>query len=277
MAEIDLAKLKEPFSQRDIVWRVQSCGNGTKGIWARVLAYITSRAIMDRLDDVCGPANWQNTFDKAPEGGVMCGISIRINGEWVTKWDVAANTEVKEAGKLDVDTNIKGGFSASMKRAGVQWGIGRYLYDIGADYAIISPNGRYSGKVRGENGGKDLPFRWDPPKLPNSALPKAEWSTSNGTTPPKDQTPPPKDQTPPPKDQTPPPKKQKPTRKQKFNLELQKAVLSNEEAQKAVYSVIDRAVYPQIGEALDALDDVTFRRVIDAIQLAGVNKEAVQQ
>lgn len=50
-------------------------------------------------------------------GGVECGISIKIDGEWITKWDAAENTQVEA---------VKGGRSGAMKRAAVQWGIGRY-------------------------------------------------------------------------------------------------------------------------------------------------------
>ena len=40
------------------------------------LAYVTNRAIMERLDAVCEPQNWKNEFKPAPEGGILCGISI---------------------------------------------------------------------------------------------------------------------------------------------------------------------------------------------------------
>ena len=155
---IDWAKLAEPFPEKDIEWRVQASGNSNGRIWARVLAYITNRAIQERLDSVVGVENWRNEYQKAPDGGVMCGLSIRINGEWVTKWDGAGNTDVE---------GVKGGLSNAMKRAGVQWGIGRYLYDLEADYAIISANGSRYAQLKDKT-----PFHWDPPKLPDWALPK---------------------------------------------------------------------------------------------------------
>ena len=79
-----------------------------------VLPYITNRAIMDRLDMVVGPENWKNAFQPSPESGILCGISIRINSEWITKWDGAAQTNYEA---------VKGGLSGAMKRAAVQWGI----------------------------------------------------------------------------------------------------------------------------------------------------------
>lgn len=119
---MNLAKLREPFAADEIEWRIGQAGKSNGKPWARVLAYVTNRAIMDRLDDVCGPENWQNEYRAGPEGGIVCGISIRVHrGEWVTKWDGAENTEIE---------GVKGGLSGAMKRAAVQWGIGRYLYDL---------------------------------------------------------------------------------------------------------------------------------------------------
>ena len=54
---MDLSKLKEPFSENDIEWRVQQSGETNGRIWAKVLAYVTARAIENRLDEVCGPEN----------------------------------------------------------------------------------------------------------------------------------------------------------------------------------------------------------------------------
>lgn len=92
---------------------------------ALAVAYVTNRAIMERLDAVCGPGGWQNIFAPTPNdpkgASIACGISIKVGDEWVTKWDAAENTAVEP---------IKGGYSASMKRAASQWGIGRYLYNL---------------------------------------------------------------------------------------------------------------------------------------------------
>jgi len=157
---MNLEKLQEPFKAEDIEWRVQSAGNGARGVWARVLAYVTSRAIQNRLDDVCGPENWKNEFATGPNGGILCGISIKCGEEWVTKWDGSDNTQIEA---------VKGGLSGAMKRAGSQWGIGRYLYSLKEGYATISEKGKH---YQGANKGKGISaFKWDPPKLPEWALP----------------------------------------------------------------------------------------------------------
>jgi len=100
---------------------------------ALVAPYVTNRAIMDRLDEVRGPENWRNEFRIGPGGGVLCGISIRLGDEWITKWDGAENTDIEP---------VKGGLSSAMRRAAVQWGIGRYLYRLPNQWVRIDEQGR---------------------------------------------------------------------------------------------------------------------------------------
>src|SRR3989337_3858256 len=57
---------------------------------ALALAYITSRAGMARLDTVMGPSNWKDEYTAGHAGGVLCSLSLRIDGEWITKQDAAA-------------------------------------------------------------------------------------------------------------------------------------------------------------------------------------------
>ena len=65
--ETDLARLRDPFAPADIEWRVQTSGEKNGKPWARVLAYVTNRAIMERFDDVVGPENWQNVYKVCAE------------------------------------------------------------------------------------------------------------------------------------------------------------------------------------------------------------------
>ena len=86
----DLRRLAEFFAPEDVDWKPGAMTRDKSK--ALAMAYITSRAIMDRLDEVCGPGNWKNAFTTGPDGGVLCGISIRVpredgTVEWVTKWD----------------------------------------------------------------------------------------------------------------------------------------------------------------------------------------------
>jgi len=158
---MNLDGLDAPFASEDIEWRIQQAGKNNNGIWAKVLAYVTNRAIMKRLDEVCGKAGWRNEYQDIPNnGGVECGISIKVEGEWITKWDAAENTQVEA---------VKGGRSGAMKRAAVQWGIGRYLYNLEEGFAVVSATrapGFHYAKSK-EVGA----FYWKAPALPGWALP----------------------------------------------------------------------------------------------------------
>ena len=167
--QIDLSRLADPFPASDIEWRVMQARKGTKGIWCKAVAYITARAIQQRLDDVCGPGNWQlkppcSMEIKPGVYSISCGISIRIDGVWVTKYDVSEPTHIEAA---------KGGFSGAMKRAGAQWGIGRYLYHLTEAFADVSTERQndkeWNYATLKEDGSA---YYWKAPQLPGWALPK---------------------------------------------------------------------------------------------------------
>lgn len=155
-----LRHLAEPFGPDELEWRVGRMGKGARGPWVHVLAYQTSRAVMDRFDAVCGPENWTNEFRAGPGGGVICRISVNIEGVgWVSKEDGAENTDIEA---------VKGGLSGAMKRAAVQWGCGRYLYGIEESFALVHDHGQHTA------GKGDERVRWNPPALPDWALPADE-------------------------------------------------------------------------------------------------------
>ena len=158
--------LNAPFPVEDIEWRVQQSGEKSGRPWAMVLAYVTNRAIMERLDSTFGMYNWKNEFTAGPNGGVLCGISVFHNNEWITKWDGADNTQIE---------SIKGGLSSAMKRCAVQWGIGRYLYNLDVHFAKFHPQGKHSTKIGSSY------HKWDAPALPVWALPKQHLSDKQKT------------------------------------------------------------------------------------------------
>lgn len=177
---MDLSRLREPFDAQHIEWRLAQAGATKDGrIWAQVLAYITSRAVMDRLDEVCGPENWRNAYAAGPTGGILCGLSIKVGDEWVTKWDGAENTDIE---------GVKGGLSGAMKRAAVQWGIGRYLYDLPDGWAQVHDKGKHKGsypKDKRNPKSERVYFQWDPPHLPAWAVPRQGVNTATGELPPE--------------------------------------------------------------------------------------------
>ena len=112
----------------------------------------------------------------------MCGISVKVGDEWIIKWDGGDNTNIEAT---------KGGFSVALKRAAVQWGIGRYLYSVDEFMASIKKSGatpQYGGTIdtgvyRGEAKKKDgskVFFTWNPPTLPEWALPHGDNGTGAG-------------------------------------------------------------------------------------------------
>lgn len=158
-----LGQLAEPFDPKEIDWRIGQAGSKDGKPWAKVLAYIDARAVMDRLDEIVGPGNWKDRYWREGNGN-MCGLSIRVNGEWVEKVDGSEETDIEA---------FKGGISKALVRAGVKWGIGRYLYNLGDGWANIVANGTKGSRWQPANQAKGVPaFNWLPPELPTWAIPK---------------------------------------------------------------------------------------------------------
>jgi hypothetical protein len=150
---IDLAKLRERVPIHEIEWRIGSASKDTSGKkpWAKILCYIDARTLMDRLDAVVGPENWQDQYIQTAKG-YLCSIGIKIADEWVWKQDAADSTDIEAT---------KGGISDSFKRTGVKWGVGRFLYDTGTTWAEISSA---QSKACPEFKPGDPSFYWGPPR-----------------------------------------------------------------------------------------------------------------
>jgi len=171
---MNLKRLAEPFDADDIEWRVQSAGLKNGKVWARVLAYVTNRAVMNRLDEVFGIDGWKNELVEISKGSFICGISfLRPDGIWITKWDGCDASEIEP---------VKGAISGAMKRSAVLLGIGRYLYDLEAGYAVVSEDGKHRQSAGKDKQGKETypAFRWNPPSLPTWALPNKNHGIVNG-------------------------------------------------------------------------------------------------
>lgn len=164
-------KLEAPFAYEEIEWRINKVYRSRK---ATVLAYMTSRAVMKRFDEVFGIDGWSDSYQHV-EGGIVCSISCRFFDEsgdafWVKRSDGAPPTNYEA---------FKGGISDAFKRAAVKWGIGRYLYGLDETWTTINekegrghPNAHftsYSGKDKG--GEFRVSGYWLSPMLPAWALP----------------------------------------------------------------------------------------------------------
>lgn len=134
------SRLRAPFDVELIKWRIGARMKSNRNR-AQALPYIDARLVQDRLDEVVGPENWRNEFSTAPMGGgVMCTLSIRVGGEWIGKADVAQQDEVADDAhdpEKDREIAVKAAASNALKRAAVQWGIGRYLYSFEAPWVNL--------------------------------------------------------------------------------------------------------------------------------------------
>lgn len=131
---MNISLLFAPFPRASVHWRVQGQPFERNGNWsAMALAYIDARDVMDRLDDACGPENWQSEITETAKGRVVCRLGIRMGDEWVWKSDGAGDTAVE---------GEKGGISDALKRAAVSWGVGRYLYRLSSPWVPCEINNK---------------------------------------------------------------------------------------------------------------------------------------
>ncbi|MBP5532013.1 MAG: hypothetical protein J6Y54_08310 [Lentisphaeria bacterium] len=227
------AALQAAFPATDIEWRVQQGGVSQSGKpWARVLAYVTNRAIQSRLDEVFGVDGWQNMIREWRDKSTVCGISVRFGDEWITKWDGADETDIEAT---------KGGISDAMKRAAVQWGIGRYLYKLEATFAECTLEKQTGPEWHAAKYDRDKYLYWKTPTLPAWALP-----TSGTTTPPRQPAPPP----------------QKPAPQQK-SVDKVSALLTYMAAFKTTKEDIEKA----FGYKVEEFKDVDFDMVRETVKL----------
>lgn len=114
-------QLQEPFGRDEVKQRDGRGGNR--------FDYIDARSAHQRLDDVLGSGGWQTTYKVLdPDSkAVECSLSAFIDGHWVVKTDVGYPNSADDADH-DEREPFKAAYSDAMKRAAVQFGIGRHLY-----------------------------------------------------------------------------------------------------------------------------------------------------
>lgn len=108
-------QLTAPIQATEIEWRVQNAKDG-KMI---VVPYITNRCVMERFDKAFGAENWTSEFREIGNG-FICRLTVTIGDRTIYREDGASKTNIEPE---------KGGISDSMKRAAVQFGLGRDLYN----------------------------------------------------------------------------------------------------------------------------------------------------
>lgn len=163
------SKLVELKKQIPFMWKVQVA----KEYGATCVAYIDARDLFSLLDEVVGPSNWSTEY-MVIKDQMFCKMGINIdreNGtnEWVYKMDTGteANTEIEKSQVSDAS-----------KRVGVQWGIGRFLYD--QEIQELKTTKHTNGKFYPvDNDGKIL---WDGKQLTEYINKKLSGKTTSNTT-----------------------------------------------------------------------------------------------
>lgn len=145
--------LKNPIDPKFVKVRVGATNEDkTKGI---ALFYFDAREVEKILDSVLGMDGWGSnmvpiTSEKNGFEGMLCTLTVRMpDGSIVSKTD---------AGEASKTSPIKGAASDALKRAAVQFGVGRYLYYIPNQWHKLTEFKTFE----------------DEPKLPNWALPQKD-------------------------------------------------------------------------------------------------------
>ena len=112
-------RLQAPFSAQLVSWKPQTFNKDKTR--AMMVAYIDARCVQDRLDAVC-PDDWSFRIEVIP-GTPTPTVRGSLTVLGMTREDIG------EAGEGDAGT-LKAAASDAMKRTAVQFGIGRYLYDL---------------------------------------------------------------------------------------------------------------------------------------------------
>jgi hypothetical protein len=124
------AQLAMPFPAEAVSWRVDSDPREYQGKQiARCLCYIDARDVQDRLDSVVGIEGWAFSVSVAQVGKAFVATgALTIGG--ISKSDCGE------------DETAKGAVSDCLKRCAVQWGVGRYLYAVGATFGEVEQRGK---------------------------------------------------------------------------------------------------------------------------------------
>ncbi|ASI80996.1 hypothetical protein ABH62_16740 [Bacillus cereus] len=113
-----MESLQAEFPFEQLGWKITHTFESQGRFFAYVAPFVDARAIQDRFDEVFGIDKWQVSYEKWGEKATKCTISVFLNERWISKEDGSEESDY---------SSVKGGFSNSLKRAAVLWGVGRYL------------------------------------------------------------------------------------------------------------------------------------------------------
>lgn len=135
MSEIDWERigreLAAPLPPEAVEWRPS--GKAGPGKRAQIVAYISARAVEERLDAVVGVGGW--SFEIEPlviDAGELRVARGRLRILGVAKDDIGTASNWEPS---------KGCASDALKRAAVKWGVGRYLYSLPSVWVTLDDKG----------------------------------------------------------------------------------------------------------------------------------------
>jgi hypothetical protein len=136
-------KLAEPFPPGEVQWRIEAISKDKRR--ALVVPYVDAHTVLDRLDRVVGPEGWHDSYEvlsdeerslkdeRGERRERVVEVKCRLTVLGVTKEDVGEGDSLKAA------------FSDALKRAGVKFGVGRYLYRLEKQWVDYDPEkGRFT-------------------------------------------------------------------------------------------------------------------------------------
>ncbi len=122
--------LDMPFDPAILSWKPQTVKNNR----AYPVVYVDARDVMDRLNWVLGPGNWETKYVPDLSNKIVeCHLTVTYpSGKKVTRIDVGDMSQQPDQGDKS-----KAAYSDSLKRAAVQFGVGAYFYGIKADWVEV--------------------------------------------------------------------------------------------------------------------------------------------
>lgn len=163
MSEI-LEKLRAPFDTTVIK---------TYKVAGKDIPFAGARAYMDRLDEVVGPSGWSTSYEVLDQTNcaVECKLTLYFDGQAVTKSDVGYPNSARDADDAEKEP-LKAAYSDAFKRAAVQWGVGRFLYDYAPGKPEPQPKPVAVAKTKKEVA------QWGSFLAPNGEFNNAAWSNA---------------------------------------------------------------------------------------------------
>lgn len=169
------ARLSEPFALSELRYRTAFSPPRGGGV-AQVLAYVDARSVAERLNQVVGTENWNDSYLPISLQETV-EQDVSESGRFVTKYsrDLSPHSTItfpryhegviasltvlgvtkSDVGSISFSDPLKGAVSDALKRVAVKFGIGSYLYDLKGLNATVDSKGRVV----------------EPPQLPDYALP----------------------------------------------------------------------------------------------------------